>query len=74
MSHGRGPGGGREGPPGPGHLQSLRPLHRPFQAIESGGPGFGRWGKKIAHGQPLRKIFTSEEEVLDVVEQAILEA
>ena len=32
----------------------------------------GRWGKKFAHGQPLHKIFTSEEEVLDLVEKAIL--
>lgn len=32
----------------------------------------GRWGKKIANGQPLSKIFTSEEEVLDTVEKAIL--
>ena len=32
----------------------------------------GRWGKKVAHGHPLDKIFTSEEEVLDVVERAIL--
>ncbi len=32
----------------------------------------GRWGKKIANGQPLAKIFTSEEEVLDTVEKAIL--
>ena len=32
----------------------------------------GRWGKKVAHGQPLSKIFTSEEEVLDLVERAIL--
>ena len=32
----------------------------------------GRWGKKIAHGIPLTKIFTSEEEVMDVVEKAIL--
>ena len=32
----------------------------------------GRWGKKFAHGQPLNKIFTSEEEVLDLVERAIL--
>ena len=31
----------------------------------------GRWGKKVAHGIPLTKIFTSEEEVLDVVEKAI---
>lgn len=32
----------------------------------------GRWGKKIANGRPLSKIFTSEEEVLDTVEKAIL--
>ena len=32
----------------------------------------GRWGKKIANGQPLSKIFTREEEVLDLVEKAIL--
>ena len=32
----------------------------------------GRWGKRIAHGTPLRKIFTSDQEVLDVVEKAIL--
>ena len=32
----------------------------------------GRWGKKIAHGRPLDRIFTSEEEVLDLVERAIL--
>ena len=31
----------------------------------------GRWGKKFAHGQALSKIFTSEEEVLNVVEKAI---
>ena len=48
-----------------------------FDAIEEGTPGYkiyigGRWGKKVAQGQPLSKIFTSEEEVLDVVEKAIL--
>ena len=32
----------------------------------------GRWGKKVAHGIPLTKVFTSEEEVLAVVEKAIL--
>ena len=32
----------------------------------------GRWGKRVAHGQPLTDLFTSEEEVLDVVEKAIL--
>ena len=49
----------------------------PFDAIEDGVPGFrvyigGRWGKKVAHGQPLGKIFTDESELLDVVEKAIL--
>ncbi len=32
----------------------------------------GRWGKKMSHGIPLTKLFTSEEEVLDVVERTIL--
>ena len=32
----------------------------------------GRWGKKVAHGRPLEKFFSSEEEVLDIVERAIL--
>ena len=32
----------------------------------------GRWGKKIANGRPLEKLFTNEEEVLDTVERAIL--
>jgi len=31
----------------------------------------GRWGKKTAHGQPLGKLFTSEAEVLELVEKAI---
>lgn len=31
----------------------------------------GRWGKKTAVAQPLPKIFTSREEVLDVIEKAI---
>lgn len=31
----------------------------------------GRWGKKVAHGIPLTKIFTSEEEVLNMVEKTI---
>lgn len=48
-----------------------------FDAIEDGTPGFvitigGRWGKKVAKGQPLSKIFTSEEEMLNTVEAAIL--
>lgn len=32
----------------------------------------GRWGKKVANGRPLDKVFTSEQEVLDLVERAIL--
>ena len=32
----------------------------------------GRWGKKVAEGKPLSRIFTSEEEVLALVERAIL--
>lgn len=32
----------------------------------------GRWGKKTAHGRALDKFFTSEEEVMDTVERAIL--
>ncbi len=49
----------------------------PFGALEEYREGYkvyigGRWGKKIAHGHPLARIFTSEEEVLDVVERAIL--
>lgn len=49
----------------------------PFGAVTEDTPGYkvyigGRWGKKVAHGQPLSKIFTSEEEVLSVVEKAIL--
>ena len=32
----------------------------------------GRWGKKVASGRPLSKLFTSEQEVIDLVERAIL--
>ena len=31
----------------------------------------GRWGKRTAHGQPLSKLFTSEEEVLELIEKTI---
>ena len=49
----------------------------PFGAVTEGLAGYkvyigGRWGKKTAHGRALDKIFTSEEEVMDVVERAIL--
>ncbi|NLA83792.1 MAG: (4Fe-4S)-binding protein, partial [Clostridiales bacterium] len=32
----------------------------------------GRWGKRVARGKPLSKIFTSIDETLDVIEKAIL--
>lgn len=49
----------------------------PFGAVGDYQFGFkiyigGRWGKKMNHGMPLSRIFTSEEEVLSVVEKAIL--
>ncbi|MDM8300916.1 FAD-dependent oxidoreductase [Collinsella tanakaei] len=49
----------------------------PFDAVTEGLAGYkvyigGRWGKKTAHGRALDKIFTSEDEVMDVVERAIL--
>lgn len=31
----------------------------------------GRWGKRTAQGRPLSKLFTSEEEVLEVIERTI---
>lgn len=49
----------------------------PFQAIPEYVDGYkvfigGRWGKKVAHGHALDHLFTSEEEVMDMVERAIL--
>lgn len=49
----------------------------PFQAIEDGVPAFkmyigGRWGKKVTRGKLISKVFTSEEEVLNAIEKAIL--
>ena len=49
----------------------------PFGAVPEYTDGYkifigGRWGKKFANGRPLRKIFTSEEEVMEVIERAIL--
>ena len=32
----------------------------------------GRWGKRVAHGQMLEKIFTSKTEVMEIVEKSIL--
>ena len=48
-----------------------------FDAIEDGTPGYkiyigGRWGKKIAQGRALSKIFTDKEKALNVIEKAIL--
>lgn len=49
----------------------------PFGAVNESAVGYkvyigGRWGKKVAEGRPLDKIFTSEEEVIEVTERAIL--
>lgn len=48
----------------------------PFGIFDTAGEGYkiyigGRWGKKTAIGKPLGRLFTSEEEVLRVVEKAI---
>lgn len=49
----------------------------PFGAVNESASGYriyigGRWGKKVAQGHMLDKIFTSEEEVIDMAERAIL--
>ena len=49
----------------------------PFGAVGAGKQAWkvcigGRWGKKVGQGRPLSKLFTSEEEVLSVVEKTIL--
>ena len=49
----------------------------PFGAVTDYVDGYkiylgGRWGKRVAQGRAMSKIFTSEEEVLSVVEKAIL--
>ncbi len=49
----------------------------PFGAFEDAREGYrvyvgGRWGKKTATGRPLSRIFTSEDEVIKVVEKAIV--
>ncbi len=31
----------------------------------------GRWGKKVAQGRAMSKIFTTEEEVMQIIERAI---
>lgn len=47
-----------------------------FDAIEDGTVGYkiyigGRWGKRVALGKPLNKIFT-DKEALDIIEKTIL--
>ncbi len=49
----------------------------PFKAITDSTTGYrvyigGRWGKRVAQGRYLDKVFTDEAAVLDVVEKAIL--
>ena len=49
----------------------------PFHAVENYTNGYriyigGRWGKKVARGRYLDKVFTDKDEVLAIVEKAIL--
>ena len=49
----------------------------PFHAVEDYTNGYrvyigGRWGKKVAQGRYLDKVFTDKDEVLEIVEKAIL--
>ena len=49
----------------------------PFGAVNESEVGYriyigGRWGKKVAQGHMIEKIFTSEEEVIAMTEHAIL--
>ena len=49
----------------------------PFGAFEKAEQGYkvcigGRWVKKTAMGKPLSKIFTSEDEVMDVLEKTLI--
>ena len=49
----------------------------PFGALRATSPGYkicigGRWGKKTAIGKPLSSIFTTEADVLSVIEKAII--
>jgi dissimilatory sulfite reductase (desulfoviridin) alpha/beta subunit len=48
-----------------------------FDAIKDGTVGYkiyigGRWGKRVALGKPINKIFTDKEEALDIIEKTIL--
>lgn len=49
----------------------------PFHVVDRYVNGYrvylgGRWGKNFAHGRPMEMLFTGEEEVLSLVEKAIL--
>ncbi len=49
----------------------------PFKALEGFASGYrvyigGRWGKKVARGRYLDKVFTDKEEVMQIIEKAIL--
>ncbi|MDY5577390.1 MAG: C-GCAxxG-C-C family (seleno)protein [Lachnospiraceae bacterium] len=49
----------------------------PFHCSDEGTYGYkiyigGRWGKNVAQGQMLNKLFTSKQEVLDTIEKTIL--
>ena len=48
-----------------------------FDAIEDGTYGYkiylgGRWGKHVAQGQAMKKVFTDKEEVMSIIEKALL--
>lgn len=48
-----------------------------FDAIENGIVGYkiyigGRWGKRVAHGIPLSKVFTNREAAINLIEKVIL--
>lgn len=48
-----------------------------FDAIEDGTYGYkiclgGRWGKHVAQGQAMNKVFTDKEDVLSIIEKALL--
>lgn len=49
----------------------------PFHAFDDSTYGYlvyigGRWGKKVSHGRPLNKIFTKEEEIIQLVERVLI--
>ena len=79
LPHGGGQAGGRRAGDRQERLQQLRrcigPCH--FDALDEGTYGYkiyigGRWGKKVAQGRALSKVFTDKEEALAVIEKAIL--